>query len=218
MSQRQVAAAIGLDQTALSKALAGQRAFKSLEIALIAEHLGLSTDALLADDGVEVRPHPVLAARVQAGAGLAVQQAVQFAEQMRDLDFLVTELGRPARSDVSLPSLPDVDDPVRQGQLLAEAVRQLTGLNGDDLPSGLEDFSSWIEENLGVNVCIMPLPVGLDGLALSSGRFRLALVTSGAAATRQRFTLGHEICHILAGDVHDLTVDEDVLGGRTSDE
>lgn len=53
-----------MDPTALSKALTGQRNFTSLEIALIAEHLGIPTDALLADDDANVGPVAV-AARVQ---------------------------------------------------------------------------------------------------------------------------------------------------------
>lgn len=193
MSQRQVAAATGMDPTALSKALTGHRAFKSLEIALIAECLGLSTDVLLADDSVELRPRPALAARLQVGSGRAVQRAVQVAEQLRDMDVLLAELGWVAPSDASFPSLPDVVDPIRQGELLAEIVRRLAGLNDDDLPPEPEALASWVEQNLGIDVCIMPLPAGLDGLAVSSGRFHLVLVSSGVAATRQRFAIGHEI-------------------------
>ena len=35
---------------------------------------------------------------------------------------------------------------------------------------------------------------------------RLALVSSRVSATRQRFTLAHELGHLIAGDAHDLTV------------
>lgn len=217
VSQRQLAAAVGMDPTALSKALTGQRAFKSIEVVLIAEHLGLSTDVLLADDDDE-RDRPALAARVQSGAGPVVLQAVSRAEQMRDLDALLADLGRPAPPIVPTPALPPATDPTRQGEILADSVRRQIGINNDDLPAEPDDFAAWIEECLGIDVCITPLPSGLDGLALSSGQFRLALISSGVAATRQRFTLGHEVCHLLSGDAQDLTVDEDVFGRNAGEE
>jgi len=218
MSQRQLAAAVGMDPTALSKALTGQRAFKSLEVALIAERLGLSTEALLADDDAEELKRSTLAARMQSGAGPVVLQAVGLVEQMRDLDVLLADLGRPAPSIVPTPALPPVTDPIRQGEILADSVRRQTGINDDDLPTEPDIFAVWIEDYLGIDVCIAPLPSGLDGLAFSSGQFRLALISSGVAATRQRFTLGHEICHLLSGDVQDLTVDEDVFGRHVANE
>jgi len=119
---------------------------------------------------------------------------------------------------VPAPELPPAADATRQGEILADSVRRQVGLNDDDLPAEPDGFAAWIEEYLGIDVCIAPLPSGLDGLALSSGQFRLALISSGVAATRQRFTLGHEICHLLSGDVQDLMVDEDVFGRHAAEE
>ena len=146
MSQRQLAAAIGMEPTALSKALTGQRAFKSLEVALIAEHLGLSTDMLLADDDVEENERPALAARVQSGAGPVVLQAVGLAEQMCDLDVLLADLGRPAPPIVPAPALPPTADPIRQGEILADSVRRRTGINDDYLPAEPDGLAASVEE------------------------------------------------------------------------
>jgi Zn-dependent peptidase ImmA (M78 family)/transcriptional regulator with XRE-family HTH domain len=217
-SQQELAAAIGMDPTALSKALAGRRGFKSLEVALIAESLGVSTDALLADDDADVPLRPALAARVQGDASPVVDYAIARAEQIRDVDALLDDLGRPALPLATLPALSAVADPVMQGEALAAAVRQQAGIADGDLPPEPEDFAAWVEEALGIDVCIAPLPNGLDGLALRSGRLRLALISSGIAATRQRFTLAHEVCHLASGDAQDLTVDEDVFGRRTAEE
>ena len=218
VSQQDLAEAVDMDPTALSKALSGRRAFKSLEVALIAERLGISTDVLLADDGVEVAGSPALAARVQSDTSRAVDAAVHRATAMRDLDVLLNDLGFPAAVEPSFPGRSAVPDPVIQGETLAEGLRRQAGVADDDLPPEPEDFAAWLEERLRVDVCIAPLPTGLDGLALSSGRLRLALVSSGIAATRQRFTLAHEICHLASGDAHDLTVDEDVFGRRSTEE
>jgi Zn-dependent peptidase ImmA (M78 family)/transcriptional regulator with XRE-family HTH domain len=218
MSQQQLAMAAHIDPTALSKALAGRRDFKSLEVALIAEHLGISTDALLADEGAAAPSGVTLAARMQTDTSPAVDAAVARAQQMRELDSLLEEVGRPARIPPSFPPLSPTPDPIVQGEQLAAAVRDHVGDVDDDLPAEPDDFATWLEDRLGLEVCIAPLSPGLDGLALTSGRLRLVLISSGISATRQRFTLAHEVCHLVAGDAQDLTVDEDVFGRRTDEE
>lgn len=217
MSQRELATATHIDPTALSKALAGRRDFKSLEVALIAEHLRVSTDVLLADEGA-APSSAAIAARVRPHAGGAVDAAIARVQQMRELDRLLEELGRPAPTRPSFPPLPPTPDPVAQGEQLAVAVRGYAGDVDSDLPGEPGDLATWLEDRLGLDVCIAPLPPGLDGLALTSGCLRLALISSGISATRQRFTLAHEVCHLVAGDAQDLTVDEDVFGRRTHEE
>lgn len=50
VSPQDLAAATGMDPTRLAEALLEDRDFTSLQVALVAEHLGLSTLVLLADD------------------------------------------------------------------------------------------------------------------------------------------------------------------------
>lgn len=216
-TQLELAGAIGIDPTALSKALAGRRAFKSLEVALIAEQLGVSTDVLLADDHADTQ-RQAIAARTRHRTRPVVDLAIARADDVRRVDILLSDLGHPGHHAPALPRLPERPDVTRQGEALADAVRRRSGLGDDDLPAGLDDFAAWVEERLGVDVCITPLPAGLDGLALSSGGLHLALVSSGVAATRQRFTIAHEICHLAAGDAQELRVDEDVADRRTAEE
>ncbi|MEV4630499.1 ImmA/IrrE family metallo-endopeptidase [Micromonospora sp. NPDC049523] len=217
--QREIAAAIDLDPTALSKAISGRRDFKSLEIALLAEELGLRTDDLLADEDVQPRPPAAVAARMQVGANPAVEQALRYTEELLDLDALLTELGQPTKpSTVAWPTANASLSPAVQGKTLAGALRKRLGLDHQDLPYDLDDLAALLEHSLAVDIAFRPLPDGLDGLAVSSGDFRLAVVSSGIFATRQRFTLAHEIGHLLAGDADELTVDEDVLGGNTDQE
>jgi Zn-dependent peptidase ImmA (M78 family) len=218
LSQQELATAVAMDPTALSKALAGHRGFKSVEVALIAEHLHVSTDVLLADDGADAPLRPAMAARVQPRSSPAVEQAVARAGQICDLDVLLNDLGYPERSTVTLPPPPAITDPVRQGEMLADAVRRRAGGSDEDLPHEPQDLAALIEDSLGLDICITSLPAGLDGIALSSGRLRLALVSSGVAATRQRFTIAHEVCHLATGDARDLTVDEDVFGLHSAEE
>lgn len=219
VSQRELASAIGMDATALNKALAGQRGFKSLEVARIAERLHVPTDVLLADDDANLRGAAV-AARVQADQdqeSVAAGRAMRLAEEISDLHALLSDLGHPAPPPIPFPEVPQGRDAVRQGELLAHSVRRQTGLDDGDLPVALERLAEWFEYQLGVDVCISPLADGLDGLALSSGHLRLALVSSSVTATRQRFTLAHELCHLVASDGQ-MTVDRDVFERRTSEE
>ncbi len=216
-TQQDLARATGMDPTALSKALAGRREFKSLEVALIAEQLGLSTQWLLADDDTEEGPHRI-AARATLTERRPVDQAVAVAEQINELDQLLTDLGYPSpgHADV-LPAIAR-KDPVQQGYALANGAHQEMALGTNDLPPELDDLAALVEETLGIDVTIQPLPAGVDGLALSTADLRLALVSSGVSATRQRFTLAHELGHLFAGDAHELTLDEDVFGDRSREE
>lgn len=218
-SQREIADAVGMDHTAFNKALAGRRDFKSLEIALLAEELGTRTDDLLADDDRPPRRPAAMAARTQAGAGPAVTEAVRLADELLDLDRLLTELGHPARpATIATPAFrPDLA-PAVQGQALAGSLRRRLRLESEDLPYNLDELAVVLERSLGVDIAFCPLPEGLDGLsATSPDGLRLALVSSSIFATRQRFTLAHEICHLLAAD-DGLTLDVDVLSDSTDQE
>jgi Zn-dependent peptidase ImmA (M78 family) len=212
-----LASAIGMEPSALSRALAAKRNFGSLEVALIAEQLGIPTDVLLADDDRGPRTMAV-AARLGASKSVAVDQAIAQAVQISDLDHLLTEVGHGGDDLLSFPPLPDKATPFEQGERLAVAVRRQIGKTSDDLPPEPDDLASWVEQFLRVDVCIFPLPPGLDGLAVTAGRLRLALVSSGISATRQRFTLAHEVGHLVAGDAQDLKIDEDIFGRQASSE
>ena len=210
-----LAGSIGLDPSALSKALSGRRQFKTLEIALIAERLGCSVQALLADDPV---PGDVqVAARVQPERSSAIDEATDRLDQLLELDGLLTELGWPASATGPLPTPPSAA-PHEQGEALAVAVRESLALGDDDLPVELDALAEFVAARLGVDVAFEPLPSGLDGLSVARGTFRLALVSSHVSATRQRYTLAHEVGHLVAGDSQQLRIDEDIFGRKSAAE
>jgi hypothetical protein len=68
-----------------------------------------------------------------------------------------------------------------------------------------------IEQLCGVDVAIECFAEGLDSLAWCRDGFRLILVSNALSWTRQRFTLVHELTHVLAGNAQDLRVDLDVI-------
>jgi transcriptional regulator with XRE-family HTH domain len=215
VTQHSLAQAIGLDPTALSKALGGIRNFKSLEVALIAEQLGVSVQALLSEDAAS--PRVALAARAQPDTSPALVSALERTDVLLELHRLLTDLGfawqTSQLSDIRLDGPPH-----SQGEQLAEHIRAVAHLGSEDLPYRLTDLAELFESRLGLDIGFEPLPAGLDGLSLSSGGLGVALISSSIPATRQRFTIAHEVGHLVAGDSQDLRVDENVFGHRSPDE
>lgn len=210
MTQHDLAARIGMAEPMLSKAMNGRRNFKPFELALIAQELGLRVDDLLAPEG---EPDPTrVAARAQHSMNLPVQRAVDRVDELVEIHRLLADLGYPA---AAMPPGPPTVDPAlpsyEQGELLAERLREHVGLGLNDLPATLHGFADFCEDQLGIGVALEDLDKGWDGLSISRGPLRLALVSTRISPTRQRFTLAHEIGHITGDQSEDLVIDENVF-------
>jgi Zn-dependent peptidase ImmA (M78 family)/transcriptional regulator with XRE-family HTH domain len=211
-TQAAFAAAIDLDPTKLSKSLNGQRSFTSGEIARVCEAAGVDWEWLLY--GVE-RTSPRIAARAQlAGGGedalqVAIRKAEFYDDAYRTLESLDVDLSVPSLPRISLPSRA-----IEAGERLAEvALDRINEVGIDPGPDG--DVAAAIEEAFGVNVAVVDdLPPGLDGLAWVRDGFRLIMISSLGSPVRQRFTIWHELGHVLAGDAQQLTLDGRVGGGK----
>jgi Zn-dependent peptidase ImmA (M78 family)/transcriptional regulator with XRE-family HTH domain len=213
-TQDRLAKTINLNPTALSRALAGTRNFKPLELALIAETLGIPVQRLLADGEQDDIGEASIAARTQPDASPAVEEALARVQQMLELDELLCELG--CKSPASLLSVPMVNgSPHEQGERLAMDLRTRLGIGIADLPVEISSLATDLEDRMGIDVAIEPLPRGLDGLAVARCNFQLIMVSSSIPATRQRYTIAHELGHLLAGDGGDIQVDENIMGGKT---
>lgn len=203
-TQAAFARAVDLEPTKLSKALAGTRRFTPLELALIAEQGQTSTDWLL--NGTPERPS--LAARaLDVSSTGATEQACGRAEELDDVYETLADAGF-ARLARQLPQVQPTGRMVDQGTALASEA--LTFAAASDAPHDLaEDLPEAIEQVFGVDVGIEDLP-GFDGLAWCRNGFRLILVSNATSWTRQRYTIAHELGHVLAGDAQELQVDLDV--------
>ena len=193
----------------------GKRGYKPLELALISEALGISVQLLLADDEAR-RPRESVLARVHPEANPATEQALARVRQMLELDELLIEQGFSAPPVVHLPR-PSSGQPYHQGELLAQRLRSKSGLADADLPTDVSQLAADVEDKFNADVAIEPLERGLDGLAISRPGYRLIMVSSSIPAHRQRYTIAHELGHLMAGDQGDI-IDENINYSRTTAE
>ncbi|MGW4562449.1 ImmA/IrrE family metallo-endopeptidase [Streptomyces sp. NPDC004561] len=199
---------IGITADKLSKSLSGTRRFTSLELALIAEQGRTTVDWLL--HGTQPRTAAGVAARTRTGAGAASDEAraaaLRLAEVVDALASIDYRIELPA-----LSAVPAGDDPIRQGVELAMKAEARIGRS----PRGLtaRALAEQWEQTFGLVAAAAELPDDLDGLSWDSGDFRLILVARTHWWTRQRFTLAHELGHILAGDATDRPLAEHVAPG-----
>jgi Zn-dependent peptidase ImmA (M78 family)/plasmid maintenance system antidote protein VapI len=211
MQQQELAHQIGLPPSSLSRALSNQRDFKSREIAAVADVLGVSPSYLL---GLEDDPQPAgiaMAARRQGGAS-RIEHAIERLDLYVAIDDVVSGFGH-AATEVGFESTVDARRlPHLQGEEAANEFRRQMDLQDRLLPPGVLELARWIEERLGFSVAFEPHLMGLDGACVARGSFKAMLLNSSAVEVRRRWTLAHELAHLLLGDDEDVTVDENVYG------
>ncbi|MBI4936322.1 MAG: ImmA/IrrE family metallo-endopeptidase [Actinobacteria bacterium] len=201
---------IGIDGSKLSKILHGTRRITAMELALAAELADVDVDWLIS--GIQ-KPEAAWAARAEASSN--AKAAVAIATTYDNVARLLMDVG--AWSPPQPPASPSLTPGrgVEQGQALAEWALEVATSSGRE-HSGPYALEQICEATFGINIAIRSMAGGIDGLSLTRPGFRLAVINSdGKEWTRQRFTIAHEICHILCADSQDIKVDDDVMGGGT---
>lgn len=207
VSQGDYAQSVGLDPTKLSKSLSGARRFSSLDLARIAERSHVTVDWLLTGD------QPVMATAARAAKGSATEVAVAEAERLVELRESAARLGYPQPYRPLPPRLAANGSASDRAYLAgaALAAEALARLGSMDLDPVALDLASVVETAFGVDVAITSLGEGFDGLSVSTERARLILAALTTRAFRQRFTIAHELGHLLAGDDQGVHLDRDVF-------
>lgn len=200
LSQGDFALRIGLSDSKLSKSLGGTRRFSSLDLARIAELCEVTVDWLITGE----QPPLALAARTTGGsAGEAIKAAKRYSTLRSD----IAALGYPQPWSPPLAGLGG-GPWAEQGERLAMAAWD-TAIKAGHVPD-CEDLPHLVEHVFGVDVATVGLGVDFDGLAVSSPDVRLIVLATSHIPARQRFTLAHELGHLLAGDDQDVHLDRDV--------
>ncbi|MEZ0066956.1 transcriptional regulator with XRE-family HTH domain [Streptacidiphilus sp. MAP12-20] len=212
LSHAAFAGRVGITPDKLSKSLNGVRRFSSLDLALIAEAGQVSVDWLLT--GRQVTPAGVAARGDAAAHGQSLsERAERYTAAYDVLDLLgrAPELPR-------LPTLPE-GGPEQQGEQLAvQVARELHRTVPEPaslLPTG--ELLALVEQTHGVDFAVTELPGAVDGFAWQEAGFRLALARRDERWTRQRFTLAHELGHLLAGDAVQPLAESPVAPGRQAE-
>lgn len=197
LTQHDFALQIGLDDSKLSKSLGGSRRFSSLDLACIADLCEVTVDWLISGD----EPPFAMTARTTGGsAGTAVREARRLATLRSDIAGL--GFAQPWRAvDVRL----DSGTWGEQDDRLARAALARTG------SVALADLAGLVETVFGVDVAVVDLGPGFDGLATSSDDVKLIVLATSQVPYRQRFTLAHELGHLLTGDDQGMHLDRDVF-------
>ncbi|MFE8972889.1 ImmA/IrrE family metallo-endopeptidase [Streptomyces cyaneofuscatus] len=196
---------LGMTPDKLCKSLGGVRRFTSLELALLADAAGTTVDWLLS--GRRPRAAVNVAARLN-GQGEGTQADAQgvlalygnLIDALERLGYSLPEPPQPLRAVAT--SLTAAE----QGEELAQMA--LASLSGSPRSLGNEELAAECEDAYGIQIAATKLPDGLDGVAWAPKEFRLIVVTGTTKWTRQRFTLAHEIGHILAGDAEEAVAEQ----------
>ncbi|MBF9071184.1 ImmA/IrrE family metallo-endopeptidase [Streptacidiphilus sp. NEAU-YB345] len=217
LSHAAFAARVGITPDKLSKSLNGVRRFSSTDLAVIAEAGSVTVDWLLTGR------QPSRAGVAGRGDAAAHSSSLNdIAERFTTAYEVLELLGRAPE----MPTLPELGpgDPDDQGEQLAATVRAwLERSPGEPpatdlalLPTG--ELLSVIERAFGVDFAVVELPGPVDGFSWQQeGGPRLALARRDDRWTRQRFTLAHELGHLLAGDAAEPLTESPVAPGRQAE-
>jgi Zn-dependent peptidase ImmA (M78 family)/DNA-binding XRE family transcriptional regulator len=203
LTQEQLAAAVKLDRTALSKAESGQRELDALELGRFARELKRPVSWFLASPSQSLtsrrasighrEPHPV---------DDTLEEAVQNVELLQELGVLKINAVRIDRG------LKDVADAER----VAAETRQRLGRSKDEL----WDLTR-VAEDCGLLVFTFDLgEEKVDGVYASLDNGGVAIVNGHFDSGRRRFTLAHEIGHHVLQD--EFSSDWDILAGAAARE
>lgn len=197
MSMRELARRSGMSHSRLHRIENDpERPILLIDLIRVSEALKIPTDRLL--NGSPVRDRVLAAAR--AGTVESADGSIDSIIDILELEDQLNEIGLPGRQKRSFPVLPrGASSPKEWGKNSAQEIRALW-----DLPSGpLTQLAQLIEKKTGIYVTIDDMLDGVDGLSLSDPEHGTALIAASTTRLweRQRFTLAHELGHMIAGQM-----------------
>ncbi len=208
LSRGAFAQRVGLDDSKLSKSLSGTRRFSSLDLARIAEECDVTVDWLVT--GEEPALALAVAARRPTGeASTALEAAADYVDMRVGLASLgYPQPWRPLPAAPSGAVTAEATSASEQGRLLADRAAARVAEAGRSV--GEADLPALVEDVFGADVAVIALDDGFDGLAASADHAKLIVLATSRMPWRQRYTLAHELAHLLAGDDQDVHLDKDV--------
>lgn len=206
-SQRTLAERSGLSVTQMNRVMTRQRKLTATELGIIAEALEVSAAALLGESDRRLG----MAARVgNAERKPELEGPFRRAEELLGLrEVLDRVMTRPMTPEPPPLRVPSTGRHKDQGAALAANVRSALGLGNDPI----KDLES-VAAAFGLDTSTQPLPENLHGLLVADTGGRpagsvsgpvdnaVALLNSQDTLGRRRFTLAHELGHLLFRDAN----------------
>jgi Zn-dependent peptidase ImmA (M78 family)/DNA-binding Xre family transcriptional regulator len=201
LPQRALEGATGISQSTLHRVEIGKHTTATLaDFDRIAQALSVRLDELLY--GSPVRERARVAARTASGSDVrdALQGAMDHGIELLKLDDrldAVVPYLRQAISGLALDVAPS-GSPSSRGEAAARQVRDALCLG----IAPIADLAEVVERLVGVDVGSSPLPEGVSGICATDPQREttIVLLNSNDVADRQRFTLAHELGHLVFGD------------------
>lgn len=238
LDQADLAEAIGVSESVMSRIMNDGRKLSAAELGLLADRLGVTTGYLLGKSASNPRPF-AMAARLGAMSARLREDHQSpelepvFARARRLLELRgVLERIVEAAPRVPAPAVTPSTSPrwVLAGERTAERVREALRLGNEPI----DDLVELVEGAFGVDVAVEPMPADLHGVFLTDAGERAAagdayeapagaalavmLVDSNDSYGRQRFTLAHELAHLVFGDADTYWADYRTDQGNDSRE
>lgn len=199
-----------LDQSKLSRVEKGERGLTSLELADLADALGVAAADIISERPLRI----AVAARADRhNQDDSCAAALARVETLARIRRVLADVGFPEPERLEEPWSAGGGREVDKGRRLAEQARQFAGVGTDPI----RDLAQFTEEHFGLAVVLEPFGQGFDGLCIDDYGRTLAVVNTSHHGTRQRFTLAHELAHHLLGDMEEgAHVDRDIFQAKGS--
>jgi Zn-dependent peptidase ImmA (M78 family) len=212
-TQHDVAAAIGIDGPKLTKSLKGIRNFTSYELAAIAELGGKTVDWILTGD----EPRRLAFAHRSALAAPELLDNVgrEYADTLLQSWQAASELGF-APQVLDLPTAALGSGYVAQAEQTAE--RALMRIDAPIRTLGLSGLIRVIEEAYSLNLAVVELSDDVDGMSTVEDDLRIIIVDRTDRTGRQRFTIAHELAHVIFDDARGRVIEEQMFRGKSNKE
>lgn len=187
MTQVELAQAMEIDRTAISKMEGGERKVDTFELAQLARVLQRSLSWFVTD------PSPAVVSRRDGRQDAYRAEDLLLEELVQDVEQLV-ELGALEPPDLAPISIASVDE----AETAAAKARRCAGLNDAEPVWGVVK----VVERLGLYSFVLrgSEEATFDGSYLSLQRGGVALINGAVDSGRRRFTIAHELGHHMLDD------------------